>query len=91
MWADGREWVHRLFAPFLADHFFLAYEPCFMNGDLGVYHLLFDRQTNQFNGIIDFGTVGIGDPAQDFGLLINQYGESLTFTVQPLVVVLFRR
>ena len=76
MWADGREWVRRHFAPFLADHTFLDYEPAFMNGDLGVYHLLFDRQTNRFNGIIDFGTAGIGDPAQDFGLLINQYGES---------------
>lgn len=76
MWADGREWVRRLYAPFLEDHTFLDYKPAFMNGDLGVYHLLYDRQTNQFNGIIDFGTAGIGDPAQDFGLLINQYGES---------------
>jgi aminoglycoside 2''-phosphotransferase len=76
MWADGREWVRRLFVPFLEDHTFLDYRPASMNGDLGVYHLLFDRQTNQFNGIIDFGTAGIGDPAQDFGILINQYGES---------------
>ena len=76
MWADGREWVRRLFVPFLEDHSFLDYRPAFMNGDLGIYHLLFDRQTNQFNGIIDFGTAGIGDPAQDFGILINQYGES---------------
>lgn len=76
MWADGREWVKRLFAPFLADHTFLDYEPAFMNGDLGVYHLLFNQQTKKFNGIIDFGTAGVGDPAQDFGLLVNQYGES---------------
>ena len=84
MWADGREWVKRLFAPFLADHTFLEYEPAFMNGDLGVYHLLFDRQTNQFNGIIDFGTAGIGDPAQDFGLLINQYGESFLWRMNRI-------
>ncbi len=43
---------------------------------MGVYHLLFDRQTNRFNGIIDFGTAGIGDPALDFGIIIKQYGES---------------
>ncbi len=35
MWADGREWARRHFAPFLADHAFLDYEPAFMNGDIG--------------------------------------------------------
>ncbi|MEZ4659709.1 MAG: phosphotransferase [Caldilineaceae bacterium] len=76
MWEDGREWVRRHFAPLLADHSLMDHEPIFMNGDLATYHLLFDRQTNQFNGVIDFGTAGIGDPAVDFCTIINQYGES---------------
>lgn len=76
MWADGREWVRRHFAPFLADHSMWDYEPCFINGDLGTYHLLYDRGSNSFNGIIDFGTAGLGDPACDLGIIINQYGES---------------
>lgn len=76
LWADGREWVRRHFAPLLADHSFMDHKPIFMNGDLATYHLLFNRQTNSFNGIIDFGTAGVGDPAADFCTLINQYGES---------------
>ncbi|MEM7134101.1 MAG: phosphotransferase [Chloroflexota bacterium] len=76
MWADGKEWVRRHFAPLLADHTFMDHEPIFMNGDLATYHLLFNRQTNAFNGIIDFGTAGVGDPATDVATLINQYGES---------------
>lgn len=76
MWADGREWVRRHFAPLLADYALLDHTPAFMNGDLATYHLLFDRQTRRFNGVIDFGTAGIGDPAVDFCAIINQYGES---------------
>lgn len=76
MWADGREWVRRHFAPLLADHSLMDHDPIFMNGDLAPYHLLFDRQINTFTGIIDFGTAGIGDPAADFCTIINQYGES---------------
>ncbi len=76
MWADGREWVKRHFSPVVANGKFLEYERLFMHGDLATYHLLFDRPTNRFNGIIDFGTAGIGDPAADFGCIINQYGES---------------
>ena len=76
MWKDGQEWTRRHFAPFLADHTLLEYEPVFMNGDLAAYHLLFNQQTNTLNGIIDFGTAGIGDPATDFCTIINQYGES---------------
>ena len=76
MWADGREWVERHFAPLIEDHALADYTPAFMHGDLATYHLLFNRETNRFNGIIDFGTAGIGDPADDFACLINQYGES---------------
>lgn len=76
MWADGREWVRRLYAPFLADSSLLEYEPRFINGDLATYHLLFDRGRKRLNGVIDFGTAGMGDPAQDLAIVINQYGEA---------------
>ena len=76
MWADGREWVRRHFAPLLANHAFMDHEPLFMIGDLATYHLLFSRETNMLNGVIDLGAAGIGNPADDFSLIINQYGES---------------
>ena len=72
----ARDWVEQHFAPVLQDPGFMACEPCFMNGDLGTYHLLYNRDTRRLNGIIDFGTAGVGDPAADFGCLIDQYGET---------------
>lgn len=74
--SDSKEWVRRLFAPLLASDDFPAYEPRFINGDLAPYHVLCDRQAGKINGIIDFGTAGLGDPAVDFGCLITNYGES---------------
>jgi aminoglycoside 2''-phosphotransferase len=76
MWADGRAWVKRHFAPLLANPAFMDYEGCFVIGDLATYHLLFCPQTKLLNGVIDFGTAGIGDPAVDFAAIINQYGET---------------
>ena len=46
-----------------------------MNGDLGHYHLLYDEERQRLNGILDFSTAGTGDPACDFGCLLDQYGE----------------
>ncbi len=40
-------------------------------------HVLFDSDRRQINGIIDFGTAGIGDPAGDLSVAISEYGESL--------------
>jgi aminoglycoside phosphotransferase (APT) family kinase protein len=72
----ARDWVEQHFAPVLQDPAFMACEHTFMNGDLGCYHLLYNRDTRRLNGIIDFGTAGLGDPAADFGCLIDQYGET---------------
>ncbi|MEM7799017.1 MAG: phosphotransferase [Chloroflexota bacterium] len=82
MWADGREWVRRHFAPFLADHSLWEHEPVFIHGDLATYHLLYDFDAGRFSGVIDFGTAGIGDSAVDFAVMINQYGESFLRRMQ---------
>ena len=73
--AVSKEWVEQHFAPVLADPRFMACDEAFVNGDLGQYHLLYNPQARRLNGIIDFGTAGIGDPAVDFACLLNQYGE----------------
>jgi aminoglycoside 2''-phosphotransferase len=54
-----------------------------MNGDLGPYHLLYNPQTRRLNGVIDFGTAGLGDPATDFGCLIDQFGETFVRLMAP--------
>ena len=79
----ARDWVDQHFAPVLNDPKFMAHTAVFMNGDLGGYHLLFNPSTKRLNGIIDFGTAGIGDPAADFACLINQFGETFVRQMTP--------
>ena len=76
MMPHAREWVTDHFTPIFDDEEFMNYQPCLINGDMTPYHILFDRQARRINGIIDFGTAGIGDPAADFASLIYFYGES---------------
>ncbi|MCA9919072.1 MAG: GNAT family N-acetyltransferase [Anaerolineales bacterium] len=79
----ARDWVEQHFAPVLTNPDFLAYDPCFMNGDLGGYHLLYNAETRRLNGVIDFGTAGVGDPATDFACLLNEFGETFVRQMTP--------
>ena len=71
-----REWAVNHFEAFLDNKSNFEYEPKLIHGDLGCYHILFDRQKNYINGIIDFGTCGLGDPAMDIAVIIHTYGET---------------
>jgi aminoglycoside 2''-phosphotransferase len=77
------DWVEQHFAPVLTNPDFMAHGPVFMNGDLGPYHLLYNPQTRRLNGVIDFGTAGVGDPATDFACLIDQFGETFVRLMAP--------
>jgi aminoglycoside 2''-phosphotransferase len=79
----ARDWVEQHFAPVLTNPDFITCEPVFMNGDLGPYHLLYNPQTRRLNGVIDFGTAGLGDPATDLGCLIDQFGETFVRLMVP--------
>jgi len=70
------EWANDLFDQILSDSGNFNYTPCLIHGDLGPYHLLFNRDTHRLNAIIDFGVSGLGDPATDLGNLLQVYGES---------------
>ncbi len=71
-----REWAKNHFESFLDTKSNFEYEPKLIHGDLGPYHILFDRQKNCINGVIDFGSSGLGDPAVDIATVIHTYGES---------------
>src|SRR5215204_245702 len=58
-----RESVGEHFAPILRDAQFMDYQPQLINGDFVPYHIIYDRERRQINGIIDFGTAGTGDAA----------------------------
>lgn len=70
-----REWAKHHFESFLDAKSNFEYEPKLIHGDLGPYHILFDRQKNFINGVIDFGSSGLGDPAMDIATVIHIYGE----------------
>ena len=72
-------------APHLAGHikdFYAAYRHdrpdhlVVVHGDLVAEHLLIDEPSERLAGIIDFGDVALGDPAQDF-LGFWSYGEAV--------------
>lgn len=71
----GREWVQQLFAPVLSGRLELNITPVLIHGDLGPYHILVNDSGQHINGVIDFGTGGLGDAADDFANIINGLGE----------------
>lgn len=76
LWADQKAWVGDLFAPVLDGRIDLdAFTPALIHNDLAAYHILHDPQGGHLTGVIDYGTVGAGDPASDWACLINTYGE----------------
>lgn len=76
-----RRSVREHFAPVIADEKFMDYEPQLINGDIAPYHIIYDRDRERINGIIDFGTAGLGDAAADFACIIYNYGETFLATM----------
>lgn len=94
MFATTRKWVEYVFEPLLSDETFLDSESVFIHDDLFQNHILYDESQQKITGVIDFGVAGMGDPAKDFALIINSYGESVIeqFTdVYPLTEKLLNR
>jgi len=83
MTASAKDNVDALFRVIIADNTFTEYTPVLINGDLTDYHLLYDEREKKLNGIIDFGSAGIGDPATDIACLLLQYGENFVSRIVP--------
>jgi len=67
--------VRERFEPLLEGWLDLSYAPALTHGDLGQRHILFDPTQGLITGVLDFGVAGVGDPAQDLGVIVNCYGE----------------
>ena len=52
----------------------VEFTPSLIHGDFGTGNLLFDPDTEQMSGVIDFDGACIGDPATDVAALMS-YGE----------------
>lgn len=82
LWRHQQTWIHELFAPVLSGELNLNYTPVLIDGDLPVYHILFDPILESISGLIDFGTAGLGDPACDIAVQLGNYGESIVQRMQ---------
>lgn len=56
------------------------YEPVFSHNDLGIEHVLVDRDTWRVTGVIDWTDAAIVDPAFDFGKLHRDLGPTALIT-----------
>jgi aminoglycoside 2''-phosphotransferase len=73
----------RRFEGFLAEEQHFAFEPMLLHADLQQDHILLKVPEQQVCGIIDFGDVGIGDPAMDvWPSLLPYYGGQVDETFQ---------
>ena len=77
LWKHQRLWIKEHFAPLRTGAIRLNSRESFIHGDLGCYHILYDASNERLEGIIDFGTAGIGSQAIDIGILLDVYGEYL--------------
>ncbi len=77
LWRHQQTWIHELFVPVVTGELDLSYAPVLIDGDLAVYHILFDPVSESISGLIDFGTAGFGDPACDIAVQLGNYGESI--------------
>ena len=83
MMAWARRWAREHFRSVFEGRVELMYTPSLIHGDLAPYHLCYNPGVHRLVGVIDFGDAGPGDPAVDLGSVINAYGESILWDMEP--------
>ncbi|MGN7472381.1 phosphotransferase family protein [Brevibacillus sp. SAFN-007a] len=76
-----QRWTRQTFHSFLANPGYFLFKPTLLHNDLKPEHLLYDFAQRQLNGIIDFGAIGVGDPAYDFVGIYRSYGAAFAHKV----------
>jgi aminoglycoside 2''-phosphotransferase len=71
-----KDYLEQIFKPLLDNKKFLDFQPTLIHGDLMPYHFLVNKGSSRINGIIDFGLSGMGDPAYDVGIILDNLGET---------------
>ena len=76
MRVDARQEISAHFEKFFVNLEQYEFKPKLRHGDFGTGNILFDPESESIAGIIDFGDVGLGDPASDFAGLFISFGEA---------------
>lgn len=73
-----RLWIIQVFYDYLYPSENFRFKPCLLHGDFKNDHIFHDPKTGKLTGIIDFGSLRMGDPAYDYHDLCLSYGEPFT-------------
>jgi aminoglycoside 2''-phosphotransferase len=73
---DAQKEISEHFENFLVNLEQYEFKPKLRHGDFGTGNILFDSESESITGVIDFGSVGLGDPAGDFAGLLISFGET---------------
>ncbi|MGG1664033.1 phosphotransferase family protein [Brevibacillus sp. NRS-1366] len=76
-----KAWTDRVFTGFLSDSDSFKFSPCLLHNDFKPEHILYDPEQKAISGVIDFGSMWVGDPAYDFVGLHKAYSEEFAKTV----------
>ncbi|MDF2788774.1 MAG: aminoglycoside phosphotransferase [Neobacillus sp.] len=72
---EAQHQISHSFKTFLSSEVCSNLSTTLVHGDFGATNILWDPNTYNISGIIDFGGSGIGDPAYDFAGILSSYGE----------------
>jgi aminoglycoside 2''-phosphotransferase len=75
MRSDAKREISEHFETYLLELKKYEFIPKLRHGDFGTGNILFDPDSQKIAGIIDFGGVGVGDPAGDYAGLYISFGE----------------
>ncbi|AGC68554.1 aminoglycoside phosphotransferase [Thermoclostridium stercorarium subsp. stercorarium DSM 8532] len=76
-----KEYLRQIIQPAVENEEFFEFQPVLIHGDLKPNHILFDKSSRRITGIIGFDNAGFGDPAYDFGMLMDHLGENFLMRV----------
>lgn len=68
---DARQAIYANFASYFSSSRLHQFQPTLRHGDFGAGNILWNPDTGDITGILDFTLAGIGDPAQDIAALLT--------------------
>lgn len=68
---EARKTVTQTFDKFLNNPNRFKFAPTLRHGDFGPGNILYDPDSKETSGIIDFDSIGLGDPAIDAAAILN--------------------
>jgi len=79
-----REKIQHIYEAYINNKKHFSFEPKLIHRDISFDHLLFDKQTNECIGLIDFGDMTFSDPDLEYMYLLEEFGLEFTKKIMRL-------